>query len=279
MSCLKGVINPMKLSTLLILVILLLPTLAWANDTELTYGGTPKPLNGNTTISMKSEFVSMVIGDKYVTVDCRFTFENSGPVRKVRMGFPDEGGEIGEDVGPDGKVIHKAPTGTFMRFDSWVNGKKVKTSVIKAAEEGSVWHIKMVQFRANRTLEVRDRYTVPLGGSIAHFPVGVHLAKYVLHTGSSWRGPLGRSVVEVVFKSKGVRSPLAPKPLPKTNNRGMFAKNVNLDKHIVYYSGPCKPVASGKTLRFVRNSWRPEPKDDIYLMFDMNRQAVVKKKL
>jgi hypothetical protein len=236
-----------------------------ANDTELTYGGTPRPLNGNTTVAMKSEYVKMVVGDKWVTVDCQFTFENRGPARKVRMGFPDEGGE--PDEGPDGKPL--PPQGTFASFESWVNGKPVKTTVIKAADPGDVWHVKTVDFPADSTLRVRDRYTVEVGNSVAYFPVSVHLARYVLHTGSSWRGPLGRSEIEVVFTRKSVRSPIVTKPMPKIDGRGPAAVTWSDDKRTVYFAGPCPPTVSGKTLRFVRTDWRPTAKDDIFLLFDL----------
>src|SRR5207253_2329223 len=66
-----------------------------ANDTALTYGGSPRPLNGKTTVAMRSEFVRLEVGEKLVAVDCRFTFENRGSAHKVRVGFPDEGGEPG----------------------------------------------------------------------------------------------------------------------------------------------------------------------------------------
>jgi len=238
---------------------------SWANDTELTYGGTPRPLNGNTTVSMKSEYVKMVVGDKWVTVDCRFTFENQGPARQVRMGFPDEGGE--PDEGPDGKPL--PPKGTFATFESWVNGKSVKTTVIQAADIGDVWHVKRVDFPANSTLEVRDHYTVEVGSSVAFYPVSVHLSSYVLHTGASWHVTIGRSEVEVVFERKGVTAPISAKPIPKIDDHGRATPKWSLDKRIVYFAGPCTPTANGKTLRFVRTNWRPTQNDDIRLVFDI----------
>jgi hypothetical protein len=59
--------------------IVLLACRADANDTELSSGGTPRPLTGNTTVSMRSEQVRVEIGDTHVTVDCRFVFHNQGP--------------------------------------------------------------------------------------------------------------------------------------------------------------------------------------------------------
>jgi hypothetical protein len=236
-----------------------------ANDTELTYGGTPRPLNGNTTVSMKSEYVKMVVGSKWVTVDCRFTFVNQGPARRVRVGFPDEGGE--PDEGPDGKPL--PPQGTFATFASWVNGKPVKTTVIPGADPGDVWHVKWVDFPANGAVTVRDRYTVEVGNSVAYYPVSVRLARYVLHTGSSWRGPLGRSEIEVVFDRQSVKAPIVARRVPTIDSRGPAAVKWRQEKGTVYFKGPCEPTISGTTLRFVRTDWRPTREDDILLLFDV----------
>jgi hypothetical protein len=236
-----------------------------ANDTELTYGGTPRPLNGNTTVSMKSEYVKMVVGETLVTVDCGFTFVNQGPARRVRVGFPDEVGE--PDEGPDGKPL--PPKGTFATFVCWVNGTPVKTTVISGADPGDVWHVKWVDFPANGTVTVRDRYTVEVGNSVAYYPVSVQLARYVLHTGSSWHGSLGRSEVEVVFARKGVKAPIVAARVPKIDDQGPTAVKWRREKGTVYYKGPCEPMISGTTLRFVRTDWRPTREDDILLLFDV----------
>jgi hypothetical protein len=257
------------IAALAVAAIVSTPIAAKATDPELTYGGTPRLLNGNTTVSMKSEYVKVEVGDKYVTVDCRFTFVNNGPARKVRMGFPDEGGEPGVSLDPQtGKPIPPVPS--IESFKSWVNGKLVKTTAIPAGDDsGSFWHVKRVDFPANRTLEVRDRYTVEVGSSVAYSPISVHMAKYILHTGSSWHGNIGRSEVEVVFTRKGVQTPIAVKRLP--DDHKVFVKNASTSKRTVYYRGPCKPTVSGNRLRFLRTNWRPAKKDDVFLVFDMSR--------
>jgi hypothetical protein len=240
---------------------------ASANDTELTFGGTPRPLNGNTTVSMKNEYVKMVIDDEWVTVDCRFTFENKGPARKVRMGFPDQGGEPDEDE--HGKPL--PVKGTFKVFKSWVDGKPVKTKVIKGEGYGDRWHVKVVEFPANSTLQVRDYYKVEVGSSVAFSPVSVRMAEYVLHTGASWHGNIGRSVVEAEFKGDMVKPPLVVKPMPAIDKEGKANPPWNTARNRVYYEGPCKPAVSGRTLRFVRTDWRPGKKDDVLLVFGLKK--------
>ncbi|MCC6445117.1 MAG: hypothetical protein IT210_16870 [Armatimonadetes bacterium] len=250
-----------------LLLLGLLATSAWANDTDLTYGGSPSPLAGHPSVAMRSEYVKMVVGDEDVTVDCRFTFVNKGPACRVRMGFPDEGGDPGED--PD--ATPHPPKGTFKAFRSWVNGKPVPTTVIRGKEPGSVWHVKEVSFPTRRTVKVRNRYTVPVGSSVAFRSVLIHLTQYVLHTGSSWHGLLGRSEIEVVFRRKGMTGAIAPRAIRWQNGQVNYDTTAKIGKRTVYYEGPCPPRVSGNTLRFIRTRWRPAPKDDILLVFDIER--------
>lgn len=238
-----------------------------ANDTDLTYGGTPRPLNGSSTISMMDEVVKMVVGEKWVTVDCRFTFENRGPARKVRMGFPDQGGEPDEDVHGNPLPVR----GTFRVFKSWVDGVLVRTSVIRGEERGDRWHVKQLTFPANSTVHVRDYYEVEVGSTVAYSPVSASLADYVLHTGASWRGNIGRSEVDVTFRRAGLRGPITARPMPKLDVHGKVSPPWRIDRRTVYYQGPCAPTVSGATLRFIRTNWRPRPKDDIHLVFGLRR--------
>ena len=259
----------MRRSILLAAGVLLLPVASRANDSALAYGGSPKMLKGHPTVSMKSEHVRIEVGEENSVVDCKFVFVNNGSTCKVRMGFPDSGsGESDPDA--EGQV--NPPKGTFKSFQSWVAGKPVKTRVIRADTQGDFWHVKTVTFPANRTLVVRDRYVVEVGGSVGFdVPMSVQWTSYVLHTGSSWHGPIGRSVVDVTFKRKGVRTPIRAKRIRDTGPRPNYAENLKSDKRAVYYKGPGRPSVTGKTLRFVRTNWRPAKKDDIHLVFDMRR--------
>lgn len=239
---------------------------AQANDTELAYGGSPRMLKGHSTVSMRSEVVRMWIGKSSVKVDCRFVFKNTGPACTVRMGFPDEGGEF---LNENGKL-----SSVFTSFRSYVDGQPLTTELVKGADGNTIWHAKMVSFRRGATRIVRDVYTAPLGGSVALEPVT--MAEYILHTGSSWRGPIGRSTIIVAFSPGAITTPLHP----------VWVRDVGLDETgddytraaqimrrelkrpgTILYQGPSRPLVRGRTLRWRRTNWRPTEKDDIELQF------------
>ena len=241
---------------------LLVSLAAAANDTDISYGGSPRALSGHPTVAMHSEVVKVTVSRKSgVTVDCRFVFVNSGPACRVRMGFPDAGPAAYEED-PNSK-----PVGQFTLFKSWVNGRQVSTHVARGGEGEGVWHVKEVAFPAGKTVEVRDLYTAPVGSSVGYDHFSVAEADYVLHTGASWHGNIGRSEVDVKMDPALAKAPLKLRPLYPGREHAIG----RYDRHTIYYRGPCKPVVSGQSLKFVRTNWRPTDDDDIYLVFDIRR--------
>jgi len=244
---------------------LLLTVEAGANDGEIAFGGSPRLLKGHSTVSMQSERVKVDVGEETVTVDCRFVFRNNGPACSVRMGFPDEG-QGGANPEQDGQV--PVPRGTFTSFRSYVDGRPQATRLIRADRPGKYWHAKTVRFPARGQRLVRNVYTLPVGSQITRTSSLVRQAFYVLHTGASWNGPIGRTEVEVVFHRKRMAAPLRPVRMSRSGRDGVYAAKWAGDRARVYYQGPGRPQVSGKTLRFVRTNWRPAPSDDILLFFD-----------
>lgn len=105
------------------------------------------------------------------------------------------------------------------------------------------------------------------------------LAGYTLHTGSSWRGPIGRSEIVVTFERAPNRTlrvialdSLKSNPkLELYQEDAAVARMVTLMKKWgnVVYSGPGRPHVQGNTLRWIRTHWRPTIKDDISFWFKM----------
>lgn len=247
---------------------------ASANDGGISFGGSPGLLKGHPTVLMRSEVIRMTVGEEVVTVDCRFVFENSGPACTVRMGFPDEG--RGADD-PDEDEPHNPPTGTFTSFRSYVDGHPVATQLIRAAARSRYWHAKTVVFPAHSRHVVRDVYTVTVGAQITPVNSNAHQTSYILHTGASWHGPIGRTEVIVKFDRKRMTGPLAPQrvtagQLRKSRGSPVWGRDWSKQRNRVYYQGPSRPEVDGTTLRFLRSNWRPASKDDIYLVFD-NQKA------
>lgn len=238
---------------------------AGANDGGISYGGSPRLLEGHPSVSMQSEVIRMTVGADKATVDCRFVFRNSGPACRVRMGFPDQarGADNPEEDSEGGPAPKTKPQSAFTSFRSYVDGKPVPTELIHG---GNWWHAKVVAFPAHRTVNVRDVYTVPLGGQIIDRG-SMSETSYILHAGSSWHGPIGRSEVDVTFATPAVRAPLVAHPMPKEVMIAAF----HAGPGTVLWQGPCRPTVTGHTLRFVRTQWRPTEKDDIFLCFGARR--------
>jgi hypothetical protein len=247
---------------------------ACADDGGIAYGGSPSLLGSHPSISMVREKVVMVVNDKTVDVTCDFVFANRGKACKVRMGFPDYGYEYDPD-GRWGDVEPMTPK-TFASFVSYVDGKRVKSRLIRAKELDKYWHAKTVSFAAGQTLHVRDVYTQDLGGGDA--TIGgksgiVFQAMYILHTGASWHGNIGCCEVDVRFNTKRQSGPANLAVLKDVAVMGKDAKfkvptDVGSTKpNMVVWTGPCKPTVSGRTLRFIRTNFKPTKKDDIELCF------------
>lgn len=245
---------------------------AGANDGGISYGGSPRLLTGHPSVSMQSELVRMTVGASSATVDCRFVFRNDGPACQVRMGFPDQarGADDPEEDSEGGPAPKTKPRSSFTSFRSYVDGQLVPTELIHGAHGGNWWHAKTVSFPAHGTRLVRDVYTVPLGGQILDGGA-MQQTSYILHTGASWHGPIGRSEVVVTFAPKAMTVPLVVRPAPKPGDIRMASFRTG--SGTILYSGPGRPMVAGKTLRFVRTNWRPTEKDDIGLYFNARRMS------
>ena len=241
---------------------------AGANDGGISYGGSPRLLEGHPSVSMQSELIHMTVGQDTATVDCRFVFQNSAAACRVRMGFPDQarGADDPEEDSEGGPAPKTKPKGAFTSFLSYVNGRPVPTELIHGAHGGNWWHAKVVAFPAHGTLTVRDVYTVPLGGQVIDRG-SMSETSYILHTGASWHGPIGRSEIDVTFTPKAVHAPLVVRPIPKEVRMADFGAVSGM----VLWHGPCRPNVTGRTLRFVRTHWLPTTNDDIFLCFGARR--------
>lgn len=240
---------------------------ARADDAEVSYGGSPSALQGTGQVSMQSEVVLLDIGPHKVKADCQFVFKNNGPACTIRMGFPDGDSTYnGED--PKGP-----PQSVFSSFQSWVDGKPAATQLVNGKDY--TWHVKNVSFPANGIRRVREVYTVDIGSDVG----GKHpmaTAYYVLHTGASWRGPIGRMEVIARFRrSKHAHATrgntfqdVVPLSLRAIGDDGLHLKKwARPDQEVVVYDGPGTAQVEHNVLRWVRTNIRPTEKDDVYLAF------------
>jgi hypothetical protein len=240
----------------------------FADDGGISFGGNPHLLKGHASVEMRGETVHLNVGDKVIKVDCLFHFHNNGPTCTVCMGFPDHGLGAqepfqGEPL-PTGSKLHA----TFITYDSYVDGKKVPTKLVPTNDRGLFWHTKTVTFKGNSDCTIRDVYTLPPGQQLTSENGGYFQTYYILHTGSSWHGPIGSCEVVIDFAPNVLPTPVvlkAIKSLPDDNLEKL--KWSQLPKGIVIWQGPCQPKVVGRQLKFVRQKFEPPESDDIQMYY------------
>lgn len=252
--------------------------LTMADDGWVGNGGTPGLMKGkHPTIRMADETVRIYVGKKYTTVECIFHFVNEGPATSVKMGFPDYDELRDEDV--------DKPTSVFKKYNSWVDGKAIKCQ-FEGVKYGEYWQTKTVAFAANQRRTVRDRYTVLTGTGAETGRVYMRYADYILETGNTWHGPIGKATIEVEFDPDFLR-PLKVVPSDSLDEK-VRPKNGYIDeafadkadsivlrnRRTIFYSGPGKPVLRSGKLTIELKNLLPTKKDNFALKFAPYRPAM-----
>ncbi|HEY9677383.1 MAG TPA: DUF4424 family protein [Drouetiella sp.] len=247
---------------------------AFADDGGISFGGSPHLLSGHPSVSMQSEVVRMDIHDELIKVDCHFVFHNSSNApATVRVGFPDEG--LGAEEPYQGEPLPPLSKlkATFLTYDSYVNGKKVPTKLVPTKDRGLFWHTKTVTFAPNKDCLIRDVYTLRPGGQVTSENGTYKQTSYVLHTGSSWKGPIGSAEIIVTFAPDALKTPVTLKPVTDFKNDPATLEWSKLPKNTMLWSGPCKPTLSGSTLTFKTSKLKPTVKDDIKLFYSFHKNT------
>lgn len=243
------------------------------NDAAIAQGGSPRMLDSHPTVRMQSEKIVVTVGKDNTTADCRFVFVNAGPACTVKLGFPDNGdgaADPEEDVDPAERT--KPPiSGPMTSFKSWVNGTLVKTSLERGQGPGEYWHTKSVTFKAHSSTTVRDIYSLTDSSAIVNMAengvAAAHFAGYIVHTGASWHGTIGRS--EIVFNMPMVVKSVIPyAKATKLVDDVLTFTRTTVPTSTVIYKGMAKPSFSGRQVKFVRTNWNPKKTDDIELWYN-----------
>jgi hypothetical protein len=257
--------NPLPFSAA-VLAVLAGSGSAVADDAAIAWGGNPRALHGHATVRMVAEKVKLQVGRHWTTVTCAFTFRNDGADCKVRMGFPDEAtGSYQTDADPD------EPVPSLVNFQSYVDGRKTKCAVIAGKSQNSLllWHQKIVRFKHHESHFVVDQYRVRTGSGISVDGASVSEASYVLHTGSSWKGRIGKAVVLVQFAKDvlPVSIQLFPFSRLDVDTAYLYDGWAKVKPSHVYYSGFVKPVVRGHDVLFQATDLKPSDASDIHLYF------------
>ncbi|MFH1112762.1 MAG: hypothetical protein V1792_02465 [Pseudomonadota bacterium] len=158
---------------------------------------------------MESEEVIIRLGKSTYTVDAVFRFFNTGDTVTEWVGFPKRG--KGYD---DSFFFESFPD--FIRFETWVDGKKTTFSEDRHLTETSVrreggglvnfvtdsrWLMKHVVFPGHQATTTRVTYEAPYFGADS-------AASYIYGTGTYWKGSIGRATFTIDASELGKKVPL-----------------------------------------------------------------------
>lgn len=146
-------------------------------------------------IRMESEDVRISLGNHSMHVRASFNFVNEGRAQTVTTAFPESITDF-ED--------RKAASPFAIKwFKAWVDGKPVSVSrkkvdfkgLVEFGEYSAVW-VKQVSFPAHGRRNVVCEYEAAYSEGRATI-----YAYYVLRTGATWKGKIGRCSISVDWKS------------------------------------------------------------------------------
>jgi hypothetical protein len=199
-SLIVSISQVLLLAVLFAAIIVSDPLYAFADDGYAGgVGENPMPQNSK-DIVMDSEVVNVILHKEFAEVECAYRFRNEGGAQTVTMGFPNQTSlEIEE--GNQGIGI--------AMFRAFADGKElpVRLSTVNlkdgdpgAAKYGnkSSWFFHSVPFKKGETKVVVNKYIADHGVT-ANWKAVLHVFGYVLRTGASWKGTIGRADINVTF--------------------------------------------------------------------------------
>lgn len=236
------------------------------NDGWVGYSGSPRVLGSHPTIRMVSERIDVTIHRWIAHVDCRFTFKNEGPATSVRIGFPDQG---------DNDLVGDETRSIYEHFRSYVDNKRVRTELLpKTVPGGSdirVFQVKTVRFQRGQTRRIREVYDVDLGSNPIEWPIppgaGIQEFNYVFHTGSTWKGAIGRSELNVRFAQDAQVGAAAVRLGDEVDTSQIEYSKRSSQRDLVQTKHWRSFVVKGRSIRLIRRNWKPKSEDDVRLLF------------
>jgi hypothetical protein len=125
-----------------------------------------------------------------------------------------------------------------------------------------------VTFKANSDCIIRDVYTLPPGAQVTSENGMYMQTYYVLHTGSSWHGPIEKAEIHVKFEPAALKPSIKLKALISLPGKDLaHLKWSQLPEGTVIYEGPSEPTVTGQTIKFVRTDFEPTEKDDVHVYY------------
>ena len=170
----------MQFAVAWIAALIVLSAVCLADDAALeSAGGSVSLMKGHPSIRMVEESVRVKLPE--CQVEAAFVFRNEGASTTVLIGFPEEGEDCVRLKG----------------FKSLVDGAPItarrimQTKPTEDSDAYEAWWVKRIPFAKGQMRTIVNRYT---GGRLIT-GYGCTGFKYILKTGASWRGRIGRARV------------------------------------------------------------------------------------
>ncbi|MFC1835809.1 hypothetical protein ACFL2Q_13955 [Thermodesulfobacteriota bacterium] len=189
-------------------------------------GGAAFAKSAHETIRMKSEEVRIRLEKLSFTVEAVFNFFNSGENTTEWVGFPKltYGSESTTDAWRD-----------FVQFHAWVDDKPSTFT-----NEDNRWMAREVTFPGKAKTTIRVMYEAE------YMIYWGHYAEYIIGTGASWKGSIGKAVLIIDCSATG--------------------GSENLTARLVH--GKARRTVTENTVRLDLSDFEPKPDEKLYITVD-----------
>lgn len=142
------------------------------------------------------------------------------------------------------------------------------TRIVPTQDRTLYWHAKTVKFKAHSDCIVRDLYTLAPGSQVTMENGLYQQTSYVLHTGASWRGVIGKAEIAVKLAHDAQPTRIKLQRLSSLADQDLeHLKWSALPAGTVIYEGPCRAELHNSTIYFRKENFKPSGKDDIHLYY------------
>lgn len=228
---------------------------------------------------MKAEIVNMSILPPWerngeAQVECTFILHNTGSKTTALVGFPAE--RLPSDVGDSDTTLYN--------FELYIDGEEKEFIVkpgkeIQGFDEYKRWYVWEMEFDQGAVKIVKNKYRVTISKS----STGSYWFAYILKTGATWKGKIGKALINVEFKyplidsqkatekESSLMSWLSSEQEAFLEKHPEIVQSINSNGSVLYEGKGLKIIPAGYKLTNNKISWclsNFEPEKDIEVEFD-----------
>ncbi|MCB9653525.1 MAG: hypothetical protein H6729_05255 [Deltaproteobacteria bacterium] len=271
-------------ATALAFLLALFASIASANVARADIAPAPRPSVSNLqrppsakrrppAVRMQEEAVTISLYPSFAIVHATFLMTNTGPTFKDEIGFPGAGSPVAGQL-----AVHTPLHG----FRAWIDGKEVTTSERAITKEfafgppkpgggrytrrrDETWHVFGAHIPKQKSVKITVEYAVLSAQHDVPNAQTLDKVHYILHTGRSWKGPIGSGIVRIVAE-EGVD----PASVSTVNHAFHGMSNATQYEPLVLPKGASR-TDKGFEWKFTKLS--PSEKDDLEIVYRVDETA------